>query len=138
LLEVDSGTVTVTGGYAALSTPLLATAGAVTITGGDAELDIEYSGDPLTLSTSDTFDGKGITFGKDVAVNITDGVAAATAFRIEARIDSDTVLLNGIFGTPPQLFQIYKHIADAPVNSKMTLEYNGTRWVLVDQHTLGL
>lgn len=140
-LDVDLGTITLTGGDALLTSQVVtiaADAGAITLTGGDATLDIEFSGQEFTLSTSGTFDGKGIRFDTDVAFNTTNGVTAGIGYKILSRIDVDTVELNGIFGTPPQGYQIMKQISETSVPARIEIEFNGTEWVLISNTPSGL
>ena len=133
-LLAEAGTVTLTGGGAKLSVPLPAGAGTISITGGSATFQIEYSSEEFIISNSSTFNGKGITLGKDIAYNNSTGIG----YTILSRVDIDSLLLDGIFGTPPQPYNIQKYLTDATVKTMITVEFNGTEWVVVSTTTLGL
>ena len=66
------------------------------------------------------------------------GTAAGIGYKIVSRVDVDTIRLDGIFGDPPQNYQILKQVAETSVPARIELEFNGTDWVLVSNTPLGL
>ena len=133
-LDCDAGALTFTGGNGALSTPVQGDAGTLTFTGGDATFSIEFTSELFTISKVGTFDNLGIIYNKDVAFNPNTDIG----YKILSRIDVDTIEIDKVFGTPPQQYSIQRQIAETSLPAKMTFEFNGTDWVLIDIHNIGL
>jgi len=133
-LDCSAGSFVVTGGLIKSSVPLPVSKGEVQVTGGSATLQIEFTSEEFLISNDTTFDGVGITYGVDVALNTGTG----EAFTVVSRVDVDTVFLDGIFGAPPQQYSIQKVVATVDLPSVVELRFNGTEWVIVDITRLGL
>jgi hypothetical protein len=137
VLDGDAISIDITSGEATFTTTIdsiSGDAGVILIRPKEATFQIEYTATEFTLSTSGTFDGKNIDFTKDVALHVVDGIG----YKIVQRIDVDTILLNGIFGDPPQQFLIEQNLCETDVPARMEFEFNGTHWVLVSKTLIGL
>jgi len=133
-LDMTAGTVTLAGGTMTSSVPLVMTKAEVFVGGGPMTIQIEYSSEKFLISNSSTFDGLGINIGTDVALNISDG----KGYKVLARVDVDTLRLDGIFGEPPQPYKILKNIHEMEGQLMTTFEFDGTNWQLVSSTRLGL
>ena len=96
--------------------------------------EIEAPPEEFHISNDTTFNGLGITYGVDIALNTGTG----EAFTILSSADADTLLLDGIFGVPPQQYSVQKVVATVDIPSVVELRFNGTEWVIVDTTRLGL
>jgi hypothetical protein len=133
-LVVDIGSFTITGTDAKLSVPLVVDIGSFTITGTAVTFQIEFTSEEFIISNDTTFDGKGIIFGSDIVYNS----ATDLGYTAVSRVDVDSILLDGIYGAPPQPYQILEYVGSITVPSKTIIEFDGKKWRIVYTSPLGL
>lgn len=134
IIDMSAGLTTTTGGKMTSSVPFNMTAGATITTGDSITFQLEYTSELFVISNSSTFDGLGIRYETDLAYN----PSSENAYTILARVDIDSLFLDGIFGTPPQPYQILKHFDEMKNKAVVIVEYDGNEWQLISKTPISL
>lgn len=136
VMDAEAFTLDTTFTDAKLYVPFPAEAFTLTTAFTDVTFAIEYTSPEFIIScpSDETFDGRGIEYGIDVCLNQDTGVG----YTALARVDVDSIFLDGIFGTAPQNFSVQKYVGEITTKSKVEVEFDGTNWHIVSITNLGL
>jgi len=134
VMVADAFAITIDFIDAALYTPFEVDSFAVTTTFTDVDFSFSSLPEAFIISNDTTFDGKSIIYGVDTAYNSSTDIG----YTVLSRVDVDSLLLDGIFGTPPQPYEIRKYIGEITTPTRTVLEFDGSEWKIESQIPFGI